>query len=163
MSAKSTPFVERLPCQLAPSEIAIRAREMAHKQLERDQLTLEKSLSAQRYAKSIKEVERRVGDLAEQVRNGVEYRDVKVRERKNFEQNVIEVIRCDTDEVCGQRAMKAEERQAEMFPKGAPPDDAQLELGAPNGGELREGPPDEEDDEDFDEDDEDGSELDAAH
>lgn len=136
-SASKTPFVEQLPCKLTPAEKEIRSDEMARLQLERERITLEKSLSAQRYAKDLKEAERRMGELAEQVRTGVEYREVRVEERRNFEQNVIQVFRLDTNTVCGERAMRSEERQAELFPKGKPKADGhddQLDL--PDGEEL---------------------------
>jgi hypothetical protein len=140
-AAQKSPFVERLPCKLSDDELALKSRELAHAVNKRDSLTLEKSLAAQRFAKDLKECERRIGDLAEEVRNGVEYRHIKVIERKNFERNVVEIIRTDTHEPCGQRAMRGDERQADMFPKAEP----QLALGD----EL--GPDDEaDDDEDCD-------------
>lgn len=114
-----SPFVERLPCKLSVHEKDLAADSLAHAVNERDALTLEKALSAQRYAKSIKEVDRKIGDLAEAVRTGVEYRQIAVKERPSFERNVIEVIRLDTNEVCGQRVMRGDERQTAMFPKPA--------------------------------------------
>lgn len=133
MSAKpKTPFVERLPCKLSAAEKELKADALAHAVNKRDALTLEKSIEAQRIAKEIKECDRKIGDLAEEVRNGVEYRHIRVTERKDFARNVVEVIRTDTHEVCGQRAMTANERQAEMFPKagnGNGGDDKQLALG----------------------------------
>lgn len=112
-----SPFVERLPCKLSVHEKELAADQLAHAVNERDALTLEKALSAQRYAKDIKTVDRKIGDLAEAVRTGVEYRQIAVKERPSFERNVIEVIRLDTNEVCGQRVMRADERQTAMFPK----------------------------------------------
>jgi hypothetical protein len=113
-----SPFVERLPCKLSVHEKELAADSLAHAVNERDALTLEKALSAQRFAKSIKEVDRKIGDLAEAVRTGVEYRQIAVKERPSFERNVIEVIRLDTNEVCGQRVMRGDERQTAMFKPG---------------------------------------------
>jgi hypothetical protein len=113
-----SPFVERLPCKLSVHEKDLAADSLAHAVNERDALTLEKALSAQRYAKSIKEVDRKIGDLAEAVRTGVEYRQIAVKERPSFERNVIEIIRLDTGEVCGQRVMRGDERQTAMFKPG---------------------------------------------
>jgi hypothetical protein len=116
---QKSPFVERLPCKLTVHEKDQAADSLAHSVNERDALTLEKALAAQRYAKEIKACDRKIGDLAEAVRTGVEYRQVPVKERPSFERNVIEVIRLDTNEVCGQRVMRADERQTAMFPKAA--------------------------------------------
>jgi len=116
---QKSPFVERLPCKLTAHEKDQAADSLAHSVNERDALTLEKALAAQRYAKEIKACDRKIGDLAEAVRTGVEYRQVPVKERPSFERNVIEVIRLDTNEVCGQRVMRGDERQTAMFPKAA--------------------------------------------
>lgn len=160
MSKESTsPFVERLPCTLSSQEKELKAVELARTVTNRDALAYEKSLAAQRYAKQIKTAERRIGDLAEEVRSGIEYREVQVTERRDFDRNVVEIIRLDTKEVCGQRAMRAEERQAEMFPKkpGEPAEDRQLELGAAR---EQSGPGDDDDDDGLDDDELDDDELD---
>jgi hypothetical protein len=159
-----SPFVERLPCKLSAHEKELAADSLAHAVNERDSLTLEKALSAQRFAKSIKEVDRKIGDLAEAVRTGVEYRQIAVKERPSFERNVIEVIRMDTGDVCGQRVMRADERQTAMFPKSTNGhgNDAQTTLTeqyealseplGPIPFEVVDGPDDESDDDDTDED-----------
>lgn len=152
---QKTPFVERLPCKLSPAEITLKAAELANTVSKRDALTLEKTLATQRYAKAVKDAERRLGDLAEEVRTGVEYRHVKVTERRDFHRNTVEIVRLDTHEVCGQRAMRGEERQAELgLPRGGN-GETQLELG--------DGPGDEEQDDEEDDDTDDAGSAAEAH
>lgn len=111
------PRLERLPCKLTPEEIAAESLALAHQINARDALTLEKQLAVQRFAKDLKEAERRIGDLAEAVRTGVEYRQIATRDEPDFERGVVEIIRVDTGAVVRKREMRADERQAELFPK----------------------------------------------
>jgi hypothetical protein len=166
-SSSQSPFVERLPCKLSTQELALRADELARTVNTRDSIALEKSLSAQRFSKSIKEADRKIVELAEMVTTGCEYRQVRVCERRDFSSNVVEIVRLDTHEVCGQRAMRAEERQEEMAYKPTA-DDRQLALGEAEAvagdGEEPLGPDDDDDeDDDFDDEEIDAEQASDTH
>lgn len=123
------PRLERLPCKLTPEEIAAESLALAHQINARDALTLEKQLAAQRFAKDLKEAERKIGDLAEAVRTGVEYRQIATRDEPDFERGVVEIIRVDTGAVVRKREMRADERQE--LPGANDDDDEPIEYLAP--------------------------------
>jgi hypothetical protein len=168
--------LEKLPCILSASERARKADELAREVSHHGALELEKSLTAKALGEKLKESDRKIRDLAESIRNGSELREVKCTTVKDFEHNVVHTRRLDTKEIVSSRPMQAGERQQEMFAKpskqlplsekfdelGKP----EVEAGAPNGGELREGPADEEPlgpDDDNDDDDDDNEASTEAH
>ena len=163
--------LEKLPCTLSASELRRKADELAREVSHHAALELEKSLTAKALGEKIKNSDRKIVELAEQIRTGTEQREVKCTTVKDFEHNVVHTRRLDTKEIVSSRPMQAGERQAELFAKPSkqlPLSEKFDELGkpqegegAPNGGELREGPADEEplgpDDESDDDDDNEAS------
>jgi len=109
--------LERLPCTLSSSEKARKSDELAREIAHRKALETEKGLVARGLADKLKESGRRIDDLAEEVRTGVELRDVKCSTVKDFEHNVVHTRRLDTKEIVSSRPMQAGERQADLFAK----------------------------------------------
>jgi hypothetical protein len=104
---------ESLPCELSASEKAAKSDELARAVRRKEELTLEKSLTAQRLGKDIKECDRKVADLAEEIRTGIEYRDVPVLEEVRGTR--METIRTDTYETVSYRPLEEHERQRGLF------------------------------------------------
>lgn len=105
------PIFQRLPCALSEAEKALRADELAREVKRHGEIELAKKAAAEAHAKELKESDRRIGELAEQVRTGVEPREVECQEVVRFARNLVETIRLDTGEVVSSRAMRPEERQ----------------------------------------------------
>lgn len=105
------PIFQRLPCALSEAEKALRADELAREVDRHGNIELAKRAAAKLYAKDLEECDRRIGELAEQVRTGVEQRDVECQEVVRFARNLVETVRVDTGEVVSARAMRPEERQ----------------------------------------------------
>jgi hypothetical protein len=127
---------EKLPVALTSEEIGMKASELSRTIDHKAKLELQKKETLAKYAEHIKGYDRRIGDLAGEIRAGVEYREIPCFERQNFETCCIEVVRTDTQEVIRHETMTAKQRQKEMF------DPAPLDAVTEGG----EGPADEEDD-----------------
>jgi hypothetical protein len=109
--------LEKLPCTLSASEKARKSDELAREVSRHAALELEKSLTAKALGEQIKVSDRKITDLAEQIRTGVENREVKCSTEKDFVHNVVHTRRLDTKEIVSSRPMQAGERQAELFAK----------------------------------------------
>lgn len=104
-------FVEKLPCDLTRDEKLLKAEEMAEHLKVRAEVEVEAKSSADDYKTQLKRLDRLVGDRAEEVRTGVEYRQIECVERGSYRMNKVDVIRCDTGEVVRSRPMTVSERQ----------------------------------------------------
>jgi hypothetical protein len=104
---------EKLPCKLTAAEKAAKSDELAAELQRRAELELEKQLLSQRLAKSIKQSARKVSNLAEEVRTGIEYREIGVVERVAGQR--METLRVDTRAVVHSRPLEAHERQRSLF------------------------------------------------
>lgn len=71
------------------------------------------SVSAQ-YKSEQKKFEAEIASLAEKLNSGWEMRNVGCREVRDFNTGSVYVFREDTEELIEERAMSAEERQAEL-------------------------------------------------
>lgn len=110
----------RLPCQLTRSEREQRADELARALETQETLKADKAAAMSRFGDLIKANERKIFDLGDVVRTGVEFREVPVRYVSDFDRNQIQTIRQDTGEPVGTRAMESHERQQEIdYPDGS--------------------------------------------
>lgn len=112
---------EKLPCKLSASEKLAKSEQLARELKRHAELELEKSLTAQRLSKAIKESDRTVADLAEEIRSGIEMREVPVRHEKRGSRLV--TVRVDDGAEVGSRPLEAHERQQALFERPIPPDD----------------------------------------
>ena len=67
----------------------------------------------------MKEERKRISDLAKQVRDGVEYRDIQCAERHCADPAFIEVVRLDEGTVFRRRPVTDDERQVSLFESAA--------------------------------------------
>lgn len=104
-------FVEKLPCDLTRDEKLKKAEEMAEQLKARAELELTAKASADEFKQKLKQLDRTIGDRAEEVRTGLEYRQVECTERGRYRDNIVDVIRIDTGEVVRSRPMTVNERQ----------------------------------------------------
>lgn len=124
---KSEPIFQSLPCVLTSTEKALKADELAREVDRHAELEREKKSAAEGYAKDLKESDRKIAQLAEEVRTGVAQRPVECTERRVFGANLVELVRADTGEVVGSRAMTAQERQEAFAYAGDDTDDDDTE------------------------------------
>ena len=108
-------FTEKLPVDLTPEEHRMKADELARTIDHRARMTEQKRQSMAKYSELLKGYDKQIGDLAVQIREGVEYREVPCTERQNFETNCVEIIRVDTGAVIRHETMTAKQRQKELF------------------------------------------------
>lgn len=108
-------FVEKLPCDLTRDEMLQKAEEMATQLKERAEVELTAKESAGEFKDQMKRLDRTIADRAEEVRTGVEYRQVECTERGDFRRNLVQVVRLDTGEIVRSRPMAVHERQDSLF------------------------------------------------
>jgi uncharacterized FlaG/YvyC family protein len=108
-------FVEKLPCELTRDEKLSKAEEMAASLKVRAEVELEAKSKADEFKSEMKRLDRTIGDRAEEIRTGVEYRQVECTERGDYRRNQVSIIRLDTGEVVRQRPMRVDERQDSLF------------------------------------------------
>lgn len=108
-------------------EVAAKSAELAREVANRAKVEADKKAAMSRFADAIKTSDRLIDQLAEEVRERREMREVAVFERQDLREGRIEVYRGDTGEVIRFRPMEPTDRQAEMFPRVRPaavgPDD----------------------------------------
>ena len=110
--------LEKLPCKLDNTEVRLKGEELALARKEHHELADAAKASAARFKTSIKEVDERIDDLAEQVRTRQETRDVEIIDVKDMDRQMVDTIRTDTGEVVRSRAMTLNERQIHLFEPG---------------------------------------------
>lgn len=107
-------ILKTLECRLTDSEKMAAAKEFAVQLNEAKRLNLElKSVTAEMRQK-IKEAMSTVNTKAEEVRTGVQKRDVDCDRVYDYDAGEVRVIRLDTDEVIEERRMLTHERQTEL-------------------------------------------------
>jgi hypothetical protein len=107
-------FVEKLPCELTRDEKLQKADQMAEHLKTRAEVELEASSVAGTFKRRIKELDRAIGDRAEEIRSGVEYRPVECAMRDRFRDNQVDTVRLDTGEIVRSRPMTIQERQGSL-------------------------------------------------
>lgn len=103
--------IERLRCKLTPDERQVKTDELTRMMAELDDLKAKKAASAQTFAQRIKQSELDIASIAHDVRDCSEVRPVECRERPNYDNRTVELVRTDLDEVVSTRAMTESERQ----------------------------------------------------
>lgn len=105
---------KKLPVQLSEHERALRGEEMAREHAELGRLQELKRDQAKLMKEQIDASEKRIGELAEQVRTGIEQREVLCFERLRGERGMVDLERTDTGEIIDSRPMRPDERQVGM-------------------------------------------------
>jgi uncharacterized FlaG/YvyC family protein len=104
-------FTEKQPCELTRDEKLRKADQMAQHFKTRAEKEVEAKSIAEGYKRELKTLDHEIADRAEEVRTGVEYRNVDCAERARYRDNQVDVIRLDTGEVVRSRPMTITERQ----------------------------------------------------
>ena len=105
-----------LPVKLTADEIALKARELGQKISEHDQLEADKKSASDGFKTRIELADDAIRALGRVVRDGKEYREVEVEERRDEHAKTIETYRLDLGERIDVRPMTRDELQAELFP-----------------------------------------------
>lgn len=103
-----------LPCALTPTEMDQRRDRLAMLHQEKDQLEQEKSDAAKAFNDKLKTMETEMSQLAREIREKAEYRDIEVKWVRDFNQKTKDLIRADTGEVVDSEALGPDEMQVEM-------------------------------------------------
>lgn len=116
MEQENVKETRNLPVKLKDDERATKSLEFARaykelKEAENSLKSVTKSMEDEITSRSAS-----VDRLSHVVDTGIEHREVECIERQDRERLIVEVIRCDTQEVVQTRAMTANERQLVMFP-----------------------------------------------
>ena len=106
---------ESLPVGLTPAEVAVKADEHARKRKDFERLTEEKKDAVRRFGEQLKTLDAEITQLATEVKDRSERREVPVRDSHDYASGTVRTIRMDTGEVVRARAMTAAERQRDMF------------------------------------------------
>lgn len=114
-----TAFSESLPCELSAAEVASKAQELARAERCYQVLEDEKKKATANLSKLMKEERKRMAELAKEVRDGVEYRDIQCAERHAHDPAFVEVVRLDSGSVFRRRPVSDDERQVSMFENAA--------------------------------------------
>lgn len=105
-----------LECKLTQGEIDARAREVTDILGERDRLELERKAADKRAKAEIKELDAQVATLAEEARDGAQWRDVDCTWVRDDGREQMELVRDDTGAVVFRRPFLPDERQGRLFP-----------------------------------------------
>lgn len=112
MQRKTT--IEKLPCKLTEREQVLKSKALGAELEELERLEAEKADSARQYKELIDTKNKRVRELAQEVRDGAELRMVECYERPKYREGVIELVRSDTREVVSTRKMSDADRQTTL-------------------------------------------------
>lgn len=115
--------LEKLPCSLTLDEVRRKGEELALARKKFVETADEAKNVAADFKAKLKELDKAIDELAEQVRSKREMRDVEVIERRDTVNAMVETVRCDTGEVVRSRAMTLNERQVHLFDVNAERDD----------------------------------------
>ncbi|MDX1934774.1 MAG: hypothetical protein SFU56_19425 [Capsulimonadales bacterium] len=105
---------QNLPCKLTEDEVARAARESAQAVKERLNVEGEKKEANAEFKQRLEFYSNVVNKKSDMVRTGIEWRDVEVEYRFNYELGTVRVIRTDTGECIEDRPMSPNERQMKM-------------------------------------------------
>lgn len=106
---------KELPVKLSEDEIKAKGRELAQTHADIAKLESDHAAKKAEMKKATKELEKRIYDLAFQIRTGNEERPVEVDYIISDEGDVIKEVRRDTGEIINIRAPYEGERQKGMF------------------------------------------------
>lgn len=115
ISEEGTTEHRRLGCALTAEEVAHRADELAREVAKHSALEQEKKDEAKRIGTEIALVEQAIFSLAEQVRTRSEDRNVACVWQRDDDGKRLDLVRLDTCEIVGSRALTASELQGRLF------------------------------------------------
>lgn len=117
----ATTTMQRLRCKLTPRERTAKTDELRRTMAELDDLKADKAAAMKRFATLIGDAEKKISDLAFDVRDSSELRPIECYERPRFDIRLVDVVRGDLDEVVSTRPMTATELQTAFadVPSGA--------------------------------------------
>lgn len=116
-------FTLDLPVRLTAEEQRLKGEQLAKLYDDRQKVEAEKTRVAQELGAKLKNLDKDIRDLADQVKECREMREVQCREEKDHGSGTVLTVRMDTGEVVSSRAMKLGERQVEMLPGGLEDDE----------------------------------------
>jgi|SRR5688572_3740684 len=108
------PEIRQLPCKLTELEKSVKSQELVVKLNEKAEAEAEKKAAAADATGRIKAVQLEIDKLADQLRTGTEFREVRISEQRDEENGVILTLREDTWEQIARRLMTPEERQRKL-------------------------------------------------
>lgn len=111
---RSESFAERLSCRLTAQETLRKGAELVETMADKGLLELEIKEQTSTLKAQVKKLSQRSDALALEIRTGEEYRQVECTERRDFRNNLVDVVRMDTGEVVRSRPMTAGERQEQI-------------------------------------------------
>jgi len=110
--------LEKLPCKLSQQEKDDRGHAIVQCMREKVRIEAEKALVTADFRKALKENDKRAAELAVEYDSGLEWRMIECEARLDFRANLVLTVRTDDNTVLRSRAMRAEERQAQIaFPE----------------------------------------------
>jgi hypothetical protein len=106
-----------LPVTLTEQELIIKGNELSIQVEDLADVEVRKKTAMSAFKEEIEASEERIAKLAKIVREGKEYREVEVTERRNEDRMTMDTIRLDTEEVVSYRELKGYERNLGLFPQ----------------------------------------------
>ena len=100
-----------LPVKLTEDELNAKRDELAKCAAELNKTEQEKAEASSRFGGQVKKIRYRITELADHITSRREYRETACEERPDYDKNIVEVYRKDTDELVSSRVMSPEERQ----------------------------------------------------
>ncbi len=110
----TTIITETLPCALTDTEKMEFGRNQARAHKELLSVELQKQQAAKDFGGQIKAIQREIGDLANIVDTGVEWREVECSRHMDYYLGRVKITRTDTGEVIENRPMTHKEAQRRM-------------------------------------------------
>ena len=114
-----------LPVHLTADEQRLKGEQLAKLHSDRRHAESEKSRMAAEFTGKLKALDQQINDLADQVKECREIREVECHEHKDHTAGFVYLIRDDTGEIVESRAIRPDERQVEMLPVPRPSDEAE--------------------------------------
>jgi len=108
-----------LGCKLTNEEVTARAKEVANLIGDRDRKEAERKAEDGKAKAEIKRHDAEICDLACQVRERTEWRNVDCEWERNETLQAAELIRSDTGEIIFSRPFNESEKQIRLFPEAA--------------------------------------------
>jgi hypothetical protein len=105
-----------LPVKLTEQELIIKGNELSVGVQELAEVELRKKTAMSGFKDEIDSTSERIERLAKIVREGKEYREVEVTDRRNEDRMTMDTIRLDNGEIVSYRELKGHERNLALFP-----------------------------------------------
>ena len=118
---------ETLPCPLTDDEWAERSDHCARLLAERDTFAAQAKADAKENKDELAEMDGKIRELSKEIRDRRTWRDVQVRTSPDYEEGIMQTVRCDTGEVIRTRPLTLDEKQQKL-PSMEPVDDDEPDL-----------------------------------